>query len=301
MLGCLNPDFRDRGMHAKFTVSKCQYEQYSDGEDYVYSDGEEVAFEFQPRGFSKRKRSCVNEQLNNITSSRNETEKKRLCLTEHGAVLSNGRISDLSSNGTSTFLGTIPNPHDISMSSLPETNYEPVSYESFLEDEELSKIISQDEGFGANPPGEHLASVHGTVSSEEDQQWLHQTTTAPGDALAGMKVTKIPEVQGPVKGSTVHSGGRIENLEVEPQNTTIHATSLWDSIVYAAGKAPLQENRSSIHQNDLEHNLALQDVSSQGNEDKLLKGADKISFNLYDSEGKISTAPSLSIDRKSVV
>lgn len=290
-------------MHAKINVSQCQYEQYTDGEDYVYSDGEEVAFEFQPRGFSKRKKSCVNQQLNNITSSRNETEETRLCLTEHGADLSNSRISDPSSNGTSTFLGTMPNPHGISMSSQPETNYEPVSYESFLEDEELSKIISQDEGFGAIPPGEHLASVsgrvHGTVNSEEDQQWLHQATAAPGDALAGTRVTKIPELQEPEKGTTVQSGGRIENLEAEPQKTTTHSTSLWDSIAYTAGKAPLQENRSSIHQNDLEHNLALQDVSSQGSEDKMLKGADKISFNLYDSEETISTAPSLSIDHNS--
>ncbi|NXS80028.1 FA8 factor, partial [Erpornis zantholeuca] len=290
-LGCLNPDFRDRGMHARFTVSKCQYEQYSDGEDYVYSDGEEIAFEFQPRGFSKRKRSCVDEQLNSITSSRNATEKLRLCLTEHGVVLSNGRISDPSSNGTSTFLGTRPNPHDIFVSSPPETNHEPVSYESFLEDEELSKIISQDEEFGTIPPGEHLASVHGTGSSEEGQQWLHQTTAAPGDALAATKVTKV--VQEPVKGMTVQSGGRMENLEAEPQKTATHATSLWDSIAYAAGKAPLQENRSSIHQDDLEHNLA------QGNEDKLLKGADKISFNLYDSEETISTAPSLSLEHNS--
>ncbi|CAN8188416.1 unnamed protein product [Coccothraustes coccothraustes] len=302
-LGCLNPDFRDRGMHAKFTVSQCQYEQYTDGEDYVYPDGEEVAFELQPRGFSKRKKLCVNEQLNNITSSRNETEKTRLCRTEHGALLSNGKISDPSSNGTSTFLETMPNPRDISMSPLPETSYDPVSYESFLEDEELSKITSQDEGFGAVPPGEHVVSVsgrvHGTVSSEEDQQWLHQATAAPGDALAGMKVTKIPELQEPLKELTVQSGGRIENLEAEPQKTAAHATSLWDSIADAAGKAPLQENRSSIHQNDLEHNLALLDVSSLGNEDKLLKGADKISFKLYDSEGTISTALSLSIDHNS--
>ncbi|XP_062358841.1 coagulation factor VIII isoform X1 [Cinclus cinclus] len=297
-LGCLNPDFRDRGMHAKFTVSQCQYEQYTDGEDYVYPDGEESAFEFQPRGFSKRKKSCVNEQLNSITSSRNETEKTRLCLTEHGAVLSNSRISDPSSNGTSTFLGAMPNPGDISMSSLPETNYEPVSYESFLEDEELSKIISQDEGFGATPPGEHLVSVsgrvHGTVSSE-DLKWLHQATAAPEDALAQTEVTKIPELQKPVKGMTVQSGGTMENLETEPQKTT-HAKSLWDSIAYATGKAPLQKNRSSIHQNDLEHNLSLQDMSSQGNEDKLLKGSDKKSFNLYDSEETNITAPSLSID-----
>lgn len=301
-LGCLNPDFRDRGMHAKFTVSQCQYEQYTGEEDYVYPE-EEAVFEFQPRGFSKRKKSCVNEQLNNITSSRNEIEKTRLCLTEHGALLSNGTTSDLSSNSTSTFLGTMPNPHDISTSSLPEMSYDPVSYESFLEDEELSKIISQDEGFGAVPPGEHLVSVsgrvHGTVSSEEDQQWLHQATAAPGDALAGMKVRKISELQEPVKGMTVQSGGSIENLEAEPQKTTIPPTSLWDSIAYAAGKAPLQENRSSIHQNDLEHNLALQDVSSQGNEDKLLNRADKISSNLYDSGETISTAPSLSIDHNS--
>lgn len=293
-LGCLNPDFRDRGMHAKFTVSQCQYEQYTDEEDYVYSDGEEVAFEFQPRGFSKRKKSCVNEQLNNITSSRNEIEKTRLCLTEHGALQSNGKMSDASSNGTSTFLGTMSNPHDISMSPLPETSYDPVSYESFLEDEELSKITSQDEGFGAVPPGEHVASVsgrvHGTVSSEEDQQWLHQATAAPGDA---------PGLQEPVKGMTVQSGGRIESLEAEPQKTATHATSLWDSIAYAAGKAPLQENRSSIHQNDLEHNLALQGASSQGNEDKLLRRADKISFNLYDSEETVSTGLSLSIDHNS--
>ncbi|XP_072733035.1 coagulation factor VIII isoform X1 [Ciconia boyciana] len=304
-LGCLNPDFRDRGMHAKFTVLQCQHEQYPDGEDYVDFEEEEGAFDFQPRGFSKRKRwrrPHMNEQLNNITSSRNDTEEPRLCMTEpsHGALLSNGRISDPLSNGTSTLLGTIPHPPDISMSSLPETNYEPVPYESFLEDEEeLSKIISQDEGFGALPPGEHLASVsgrvHGTVSSE-GQQWLHQAT--PEDALAGKKVTKISEVQEPVKRTMVPSGGTLEILEVEPQKTT-RATSLWDSVAYAARKAPLQENRSSFHQNDQEHNLGLQDTSSQGAEDKLLRGADKISLNLYESKETINTELALSTDHNS--
>ncbi|XP_050757435.1 coagulation factor VIII isoform X3 [Gymnogyps californianus] len=309
-LGCLNPDFRDRGMHAKFTVLQCQHEQYPDGEDYVdFEEEEEGAFDFQPRGFSKRKRwrrPCVNEQMNNVTSSRNETEKPRLCLTEpsHGALLSNGRISDPLSNGTSTLLGTNPHPPDISMSPLSETNYEPVSYESFLEDEEeLSKIISQDEGFGALPPGEHLASVsgrvHGTVSSEEGQQWLHQATPAPEDALAGKKVTKISEVQEPVKRMMIQSGGTLEILEAEPRKTTTHATGLWDSTAYAASKAPLQENRSSFHQNDLEHNLGLLDTSSQSAEDKLLREADKISLNLYESKETINTEPALSTDHDS--
>ncbi|KFM12287.1 Coagulation factor VIII [Aptenodytes forsteri] len=302
-LGCLNPDFRDRGMHAKFTVLQCQHEQYPDGEDYVDFEEEEGAFEFQPRGFSKRKRwrrPCVNEQLNNVTSSRNETEKPKLCLTEpsHGALLSNGRISDPPSDGTSTLLGTIPHPPDITMSSLPETNYELVPYESFLEDEEeLSKTISQDEGFGALSPGEHLASVtgrvHGTESSE-GQQWLHQATPAPEDALAGKKVTKISEVKEPIKRTM--SGGTLEILEAEPQKTTTDATSLWDAIAYAASKAPLQENRSSFHQNDLECNLGLQDTSSQGAEDTLLRGADKISVNLYKSKETINTEPALSTD-----
>ncbi|XP_075576680.1 coagulation factor VIII isoform X1 [Pelecanus crispus] len=308
-LGCLNPDFRDRGMHAKFTVLQCQPEQYPDGEYYVGSEEEEEdAFDFQPRGFSKRKRwrrPCVNEQLNNMTSSRNETQKPRLCLTEpsHGAFPSNGRISDSSSSGT-TLLGTIPNPPDISMSSLLEKNYESVPYEFFLKDEEeLSEIIREDEGLGALPHGEHLASVsgrvHGTVSSEEGQQWLHQATPAPEDALAEKKVTKVSEVQEPVKRTMVQSGHTLEILEAEPQKTTTPVTSLWDSIAYATRKAPLQENRSSFHQNDLELNEGLQDMSSQGAEDKLLRGADKISLNLHESKETINTEPALSTDHNS--
>ncbi|XP_014810796.1 PREDICTED: coagulation factor VIII isoform X3 [Calidris pugnax] len=302
-LGCLNSDFRDRGMRAKFTVSQCQFEQYPDGEDYVDYNDEEYGFDFQPRGFSKRKRlrrPCVNEGLNNVTSSRNETKKPRLCLTEpsHGAFLSNDRISDPSSNGTSTLLGTIPHPPDISIPSLPETNYDPVSYESFLEDEEeLSKTISQDEGFGALTPGEHLANVsgrvHGTVSSEEGQ-----VTSAPEDALAG-KVTKISEVQEPVKRTMVQSGSTLEILEAEPQKTTTHATSLWDSTAYGASKAPLQENRSSFHQNDLEHNLGLQDTSLQGDKDKFLRGADKMSLNQYKSQETINRELALGSDHNS--
>ncbi|XP_074963057.1 coagulation factor VIII [Phalacrocorax aristotelis] len=307
MLGCLNPEFRDRGMHAKFTVLQCQHEQYPDGEDYVDFEEEEDAFDFQPRGFSKRKRwhrPCVNEQQNNITSSRNETEKPRSCLSEpiHGARLSNGRISDPLSNGTSTLLGTIPHPPEISISSLPETNYEPVPYESLLEDEgELPKIISQDEGFGGLPPGEHFASVSGRVNGtvNSGQQWLHQAMPAPEDALAGKKATKISEVQKPVKRTMVQSHGTFEILEGEPQKTTTHATSLWNTIAYATSKAPVQENRSSFHQNDLERNMGLQDMSLLGAEDKLLRGADKISLNLYKSKETINTELSLSTDDNS--
>ncbi|XP_030304661.1 coagulation factor VIII isoform X1 [Calypte anna] len=231
MLGCLNPDFRDRGMSAKFTVLQCQHEQYPDGEDYVDFEEEEDTFDFQPRGFSKSKRwhkPGMNEQLSNITFSRNETEKPNLTEPSHGALLSNSRISDPTSSGTSTVLGTIPHPPVFSTSSLVEANYEPVSNESFLEDEEeLSKIISQDEGFGTLQPGKHLTSgrVHGTVSSEERQQWLDQ--------------------------------------------------------------------------NDLEQNLELQDKTSEGAEESLLRGTNKISLNLYESKETINRELSLSADHNS--
>ncbi|XP_057285607.1 coagulation factor VIII isoform X1 [Pezoporus wallicus] len=306
MLGCLNPDYRDRGMRAKFTVSQCQQEQYPDGEDYVdFEEEDAYAYDFQPRGFSKRKRwhrPCVNRELN-ISSSGNETEKPRLCLTEpsHGALLSNGRISDPTPNGTSTLLGTVPHPSDVSMSSLSETNYEPVSYESFLEDdEESSKTISQEEGFGAPSLGEHSVSasgrVYGTVSSE-GQQWLHQTVPAPKDALAGKKVTNISEVHEPVE--RMQPGGTLEILEAEPQKTTTHATSLRNSIASGVDKALLQENRSSFHENDLEHNLGLQDTSSQSTEDRLLTGTNKISSNLDEPKETINAEPALSTDDNS--
>ncbi|XP_061862790.1 coagulation factor VIII isoform X3 [Colius striatus] len=307
-LGCLNPEFRDRGMHAKFIVSQCQHEQYPDEEDYVDYEEENYAFDFQPRGFSKRKRwpkPCVKEQMNNVTSSRNEAKKPRLCLPQpsRGALLGNGSISEPTANGTSTSLGTIPHPPATPMSSLPEINYEPVSYESFLEDEEeRSKLTSQDEGFGAVPPGEPLTSVsgrvQGAVSSEEGQQWLHQVMPAPQDADAG-KVTKISEVQEPVERMMVQPGGPLEILEAEPQNTTTRAMSLWDFIAYATSKAPLEENRSSLDQNDLEHTLRLQGVSSQGAEDKLLRGADEISFDLYKPRETINPKPAVSSDHHS--
>ncbi|KAM8998001.1 coagulation factor VIII isoform 2-T2 [Ara ararauna] len=278
MLGCLNPDYRDRGMRAKFTVLQCQQEQYPDVEDYVdFEEEDAYAFDFQPRGFSKRKRwhrPCVNGQLN-TTSSRNETEKPRLCLTEpsHGALLGS------------------------------ETNYEPVSYESFLEDyKELSKTMSQEEGFGALSPGEHLVSasggVHGTVSSE-GEQWLHQTMPAPEDALAEKKVTEISEVQEPVERTMMQPGGTLEIPEAERQKKTTPTTSLWDSIASGADKALLQEKRSSFNENDLDHNLGLQNTSSQGAEDRLLTGTNKISLTLYEPKKTINAEPALSTDHKS--
>uniref|UniRef100_A0A8B9ZTA3 Coagulation factor VIII n=1 Tax=Anas zonorhyncha TaxID=75864 RepID=A0A8B9ZTA3_9AVES len=293
-LGCLNPDFRERGMHAKFTVSQCQHDEYLDeDDDYVsYED----PFDPQPRGFSKRRRwrrPCVSEQLNNVTSSKNETGKPRLCLTEpsHGALPSNGSTSGPSSNGTSTFLGN-PHPADISPS-LPETNYDLVSYESFLEDEEeLSKNISQ--GQGALPPGERLASVseqvRGAASSEAGQEQLHQAPSAPDDTV-GNKVTNILEVQEPVKEMMVQSGGTLEILEAEPQKTTAHTVGLQGSAAFAAGEGSPQGTWSSFHQNDLEHGLGLQDTSSQS--------ADEMPLHLHESRETINTELALSTDPNS--
>uniref|UniRef100_A0A8C2TIB0 ferroxidase n=1 Tax=Coturnix japonica TaxID=93934 RepID=A0A8C2TIB0_COTJA len=283
-LGCMNPDFRDRGMHAKFTVAQCQLEGSPDEEEY--EDYVEDDFELQPRGFSKRKsqrRPCVREQPNNVTSSKNETRKPALCLTEpsHGALPHNGTHSGPSSNGTSAFPGS-PHPDDISTSSLPD--YDRVSYESFLADEELSKTIRQDQGAGAHISGE----IHGTVSSREG---LHQSKPAPEDDMEEKKMTNVLEVQEPVKAAVVQSGGTLQMLETETQKPTAHTNDLLNSPVFAAGKGPLQDTRSSFQQDDLERSLGLQVTASEG--------ADVTPLHLHESREASNIGPTLGSDPNS--
>uniref|UniRef100_A0A8C9ELG6 ferroxidase n=1 Tax=Pavo cristatus TaxID=9049 RepID=A0A8C9ELG6_PAVCR len=291
-LGCMNPDFRDRGMHAKFTVTQCLLEGSPDEEGY--EDYLEEDYDFQPRGFSRRKskhRPCVSKQPNNVTSSKNETRKPALCLTEpsHGALPHNGTNSGPSSNGTSAFPGS-PHPDDISTSPLPETHYDLVSYESFLADEEeLSKTISQDQGAGAPPAGKHISGeVRGTESSREG---LHQSKPAPEDAMVEKKVTNVLEVQEPVKAAVIQAGGTLQVLETETQKPTAHTNDLLNSTVFAAGKGPLQGTRSSIQQDDLERSLGLQ-VTSSG-------GADVTPLNLHESREASNTGPTLGSDPNS--
>ncbi|NXA36936.1 FA8 factor, partial [Eudromia elegans] len=308
MLGCLNPDFRDRGMRAKFTVTECRTEQYPDGEDYTDYEDEDTVI-LQPRGFSKRKRQhrpCVNKQPN-ITSSSSETERPRLCSTEpgHRALMNDGSNSDHTSNGTSIFPGTVPG--DTSMSSLPEATYDPVSYESFLEDEELSKAISQAQGFGTVPPGGSSASVN-AASSETGRRWLHQATPAPENALAGEKGIKSSEMQDPVKGMMPQTASTLQILEAETppalqlgEQMVSHAVGSSEMLAAAAAasRAPPVENRGSFHPNELEHNPALQGMSSQSTEDGSLKGTNEVSLNLYKSRETINRELTLSTDSNS--
>ncbi|XP_054853023.1 coagulation factor VIII [Eublepharis macularius] len=85
MLGCLNPEFRKRGMRAKFTISKCieemdihgdYYNEYDATDDYNTVEYNEL----QPRGFSKKKRRpkpCIKKHQDNNTtfSLENETQE----------------------------------------------------------------------------------------------------------------------------------------------------------------------------------------------------------------------------------
>lgn len=83
MLGCLNPEFRRRGMRAKFTISRCPEDMQSD-EDYYNAYGATADYYatehngLQPRGFSKKKRRpkpCIKKQQDNTSSSENEMQK----------------------------------------------------------------------------------------------------------------------------------------------------------------------------------------------------------------------------------
>ncbi|XP_077165346.1 coagulation factor VIII [Paroedura picta] len=98
MLGCLNPEFRRRGMRAKFTISRCNEDTHTD-EDY-YSEYETKTDynvnqhdELQPRGFSKKKRRpkpCIKKHQHNTSSSENETktnDKRPPCTEEPSQLI----------------------------------------------------------------------------------------------------------------------------------------------------------------------------------------------------------------------
>ncbi|XP_074863955.1 coagulation factor VIII isoform X2 [Carettochelys insculpta] len=185
MLACLNPDFRDRGMQAKFTVSKCSTdpELYSSEEDYelisdyLTNEGNSP----QPRGFpTKKGHKRYPRKHCNDTSSEKETEmlnpQLAPCLRKPSQPLkfnkslqnSWNNSADASSSGTSV-------PSDLP-SDQTETNFEPVSYDTFLEEEGLSEKVSPGQGFGHLSPEGNLTSLSETV---------HHNTSSAAPAVAG--------------------------------------------------------------------------------------------------------------------
>uniref|UniRef100_A0A8C8SY44 Coagulation factor VIII n=1 Tax=Pelusios castaneus TaxID=367368 RepID=A0A8C8SY44_9SAUR len=177
MLGCLNPDLRDRGMWAKFTVSKCSTdpelysyggEEYDSILDYLTNEGNGL----QPRGFSKNKRwlrPCLRNHRN-VTSSNNETENLYLqqtpCLTKPSLPLtlnnSHQNIRKNSTGPSSSGTSVLSDIRGLSRSSQTETNFEPISYDSLSDEEELSEKISLDQGFG-HPSSEGNSTNLGEV------------------------------------------------------------------------------------------------------------------------------------------
>ncbi|XP_029767912.1 coagulation factor VIII [Terrapene carolina triunguis] len=219
MLTCLNPDFRDRGMWAKFTVSKCNTdpELYSYGEDYdlipdyLTNEGNVL----QPRGFPKNKRwrrLCLRKHRN-VTSSEKETETLNLQLTsclrkpsqplKFSNRLQNSRKNsmDPSSNSTSV----LSDLHGLSLSSQTETSFEPISYDSFSEEAGLSEMISPDQGFGHPSPEGNSTSLSEVV---------HHNTSSARAAASG----SYPE------GDTLFFGKRrpIQAVEMAKENLELH-------------------------------------------------------------------------------
>lgn len=287
MLGCLNPEFRDRGMKAKFTVSNCNPDSdlyYNEG-DYDDQIDDNV---FQPRGFSKRKRwhnrPCLRKHQNNNISSENETEKLSYQLTpclrkpsqplEFNSLQSSWRDPmDTSSNVTSVFSERSPDQHSISMFSLQETSSEPVSYDSFLEEEQLSKIVISDQR-SVDP----LLEGNSTSIRKTNHFNKSSATAGPykeGDTLfrthrrnpVGEMVKENLELQKSVENVAFQPTTPLAKLEVFPKGNvnlrqeSVRRMALQESISLSAANASIQKNGNSLQLDELEHDSGFQERS----------------------------------------
>uniref|UniRef100_K7GFX4 ferroxidase n=1 Tax=Pelodiscus sinensis TaxID=13735 RepID=K7GFX4_PELSI len=222
-LGCLSPDCRERGMRAKFTVSKCSTdpELYSYGEDYDLGP-DYVAWEGngpQPRGFSggKRGRRANVGKGCNVTSSQKETEMPSAQLTP--------------------CLRKASQPLGFNHS------LQPVAYDSDSSEEGLSEMIRPGQGLG-HPPAEgkspsssdvapHNASSAAAGSSPGESLFFGKrrpsraTETAKGGA----------ELQAPAENGTLQPTAPFAHLEEFLQGNVTSAQS--EETVHALGPQEL--------------------------------------------------------------
>ncbi|XP_075797363.1 coagulation factor VIII isoform X3 [Pelodiscus sinensis] len=256
-LGCLSPDCRERGMRAKFTVSKCSTdpELYSYGEDYDLGP-DYVAWEGngpQPRGFSggKRGRRANVGKGCNVTSSQKETEMPSAqltpCLRKASQPLGfNHSLQARLRNWTGSPSGgaaVLSAPHGPSLPSQAETDFEPVAYDSDSSEEGLSEMIRPGQGLG-HPPAEgkspsssdvapHNASSAAAGSSPGESLFFGKrrpsraTETAEGGA----------ELQAPAENGTLQPTAPFAHLEEFLQGNVTSAQS--EETVHALGPQEL--------------------------------------------------------------
>lgn len=189
MLGCLNPEFRRRGMRAKLTISRCSEGTHID-EDY-YNEYEVIADydaiehnELQPRGFSKKKKwpkLCIKKHQDNTPSSENEMQKTN-----------NSRPPCVEEPSQLIILNTIENPPGPLLS--PE---EPRSLDDIYStsSQESSDAFPAEEGPSAMPgqrfQGVSLSGNSSIVHEEADNNENSlEPATNPSPALAALRMYK---------------------------------------------------------------------------------------------------------------
>ncbi|EMP39132.1 Coagulation factor VIII, partial [Chelonia mydas] len=290
MLACLNPDFRDRGMWAKFTVSECNTdpELYSYGEDYdlipEYLTNE--ANGLQPRGFPKNKRwrrLCLRKH-HNVTSPKKETEtlnpQLTLCLRKSSQPLKfNNRLQNSSNNSMDpSFNSTsvLSDLHGLSLSSQTESNFEPVSYDSFSEEAGLSEMISPDQEFGHPSPEGNSTSLSDIVHHNTRSASAAAAGSYPeGDALFFGKRRPIQAVEMVKENLELHKS--VDNVMFQPTaplaslekflkgNVTLAQLKESARVMghqepsFNAEETGLQGNDSSLQLNDSKHDSRFQE------------------------------------------
>ncbi|XP_053129973.1 coagulation factor VIII isoform X2 [Hemicordylus capensis] len=210
MLGCLNPDYRRRGMRAKFTISKCTEKNDFD-EDYDGYD-EEIQYYPQPRGFSKRKRRlrpCIKKHQDNnaATSAENEMQKTRQHQTP---CLTRPKLNS-KENSTDSLLPSrgLPYPNDVSPSPQ-ESLFEIFPQDSFSSAGKTSAMF-QEPSLSGNSYLAH-EEAHGT-------QRLNDAATSETMSPSGSTFLNTSGTSAPLDG--LKSESVVHDRSMESQSTSL--------------------------------------------------------------------------------
>ncbi|XP_061454964.1 coagulation factor VIII isoform X2 [Rhineura floridana] len=246
MLGCLNPDFRRRGMRAIFTVSKCFQEvEYDESDELIPEDYMLEANLLQPRGFPKKKRPlrpCIKKHRDdNISSLENEMQK-----TNHDLDPCLEQTEQLLKLNNKTYPTDLVLPpaeslslDDNSLPSFQENLVEIVPIDAFLAEEEPSAVLKQ--GFQES---QHNESALETATNLGNETIFGTSIPLEGPGM----VQENSDEQEAVEVKKAQSGPPLEKTEafLEGHVTTVQSKDLSDGIGLAesptlnAEKSPLK-------------------------------------------------------------
>ncbi|KAH0630993.1 hypothetical protein JD844_004444 [Phrynosoma platyrhinos] len=210
-LGCLNPDFRKRGMSAKLIIFKCSQEVESEEEDYGYDDSipEDYMIQanvLQPRGFHKGK-NHFQPYIKTHHNNTNSTSKNEIFNASHNSALYPGQSHQflkLNRKTSSTDPILLPQEtlhlDDISSSSSQDSSFQILPSNAFSVTEESTMLsapsVQSFQEYLGNSSLAHEESHHNESSLE--------TTTELDHEMLGLGMPRTTEGAGMTKENLAH-------------------------------------------------------------------------------------------------